>query len=272
MFEPIYLLLIGSGALAGFLAGLMGIGGGIVTVPIMYFSMGFLGIEEAVRMHTAVATSLLIIIPTSVRSARAHFRNGAIDVAIVQRWAPMIVVGAVAGRLIAGKLSDQQMVLAFAVVVVLMSLRFFYISMKGQLKQGDYRKPGVFSQLIALFIGGVSSLMGIGGATFSVPVISGLGRSIHKAVGTASMLGLLISIPAVIFTMVEGNTHGAEISSHDWQYGYFNLLLFAFVAPLSIYFAPIGARVAHRISAEKLSLFFGVFLLLTAIRMAWPYL
>ncbi len=271
MIDQLYLILIMAGALAGFLAGLMGIGGGIVSVPIMYWAlgaMGDLGVDDALRMHTAVATSLLVIIPTSIRSARAHYLKGGVEVPTAKTWAAFIIIGALVGALIANDLDKQQLVTFFGVMLFLMALRLLLLAFKGQQQEGVERSvTGPFSKFVALFIGVASSLMGIGGASFAVPYLTLMGRPIQRAVGTASFFGLLIALPAVIgFAWLSVFAEGRALSN-PWQVGYFNGLLFLFVAPLSILCAPYGVKMAHKISPKALSGVFGVFLMITSLRM-----
>jgi len=262
---PILLAMAASGVLAGFLAGLMGIGGGIVTVPVLYFAFGMLGVPEFYHMHITVATSLAIIIPTAVFSARAHSRHGAIDWSGVRGLGPGIIIGATVGGLLAPYVKNDALVMFFAILAFVMGLKLL-LPLEGKVI-GDKIPSGTRGFGFGSFIGGASSLMGIGGATFSVPLMTLYGTAIRTAVGTASFLGLLIAIPAVISFIYAGwNIEGLPA----YQLGFVNLIGVLVIAPLSTAMAPVGAALAHRIPMRLLSIIFGAFLILTAGRMGLP--
>ena len=264
--EQIYLLvaiMAGAGVLAGFMAGLLGIGGGIVMVPALYFAFGIVGVSETWQMHMAVGTSLSIIITTAISSARSHNKRGAVDITIIKRWAPWIVVSAFLGAGLAGELSSGVLSLIFACFAFIMGVKLILPVKDEPLTD---KKPGtIVSAVVAFLIGGVSSLMGIGGATFSVPAMTYFNVPIHRAVGTASLIGLLIALPATIGYLIEGI--GLD-GRPPYSVGFVNLAAFAVVAPIAALAAPFGARTAHAIQRRSLSVIFGLFLIAMAIRMA----
>lgn len=256
-----------SGALAGFLAGLLGIGGGIVMVPVLYLTFQYLGVGETWLMHQAVATSLGIIIPTAFFSARAHNKAGAIVKEIIRPWTPWIIFGAVFGALVASSLGSGQLVLFFAVIAILMGVKLL-LPLEGKVISD--KLPGkVMGGIIAAFIGSASALMGIGGATLSVPTMTLFGIPIKKAIGTASLIGLIIAIPATIGYVWQGF---GEADVLPYSLGFVNLVGVLVVAPVSSVMAPFGARTAHRLSRRTLSVLFGLFLIAAALRMAYPML
>lgn len=252
-----------TGAAGGILAGLLGIGGGIVIVPALEAALGVLGVDAAVRMHVAVATSLATIIPTSLSSAAAHYRRRAVDLAAVRYWSPYILFGAILGILIASQVTGRVLAGIFAVVALGVAINMIRPD-SGRVFRDDVPR-GVTGALIPAVIGLVSTLIGIGGGSMSVPALTLMGKPIHKAVGTSALLGLVIAVPAAIGYVVAG---WSVASLPRGNLGYVSLVGFAVIAPATVLFAPVGARLAHAMSRRRLSLLFGGFLLLVAVRMA----
>jgi len=252
-----------SGAAGGVLAGLLGVGGGIVIVPVLELALGVVDVDPSVRMHIAVATSLATIIPTSISSARAHYRRDAIDFGVIRYWSPWIVVGAIAGIVIAANVGAEFLAAVFATVAFLVAVKMLLPLQDVSL--GADVPRGIAGPVIPVTIGGISTLMGIGGGTLSVTAMTLSGKTIHLAVGTASLFGLVIAVPATLGYIVSG--WGNELLPFA-SLGYVNLLGFAVIAPATVLFAPLGARIAHALNRRQLSAAFGVFLLLVAVRMA----
>jgi uncharacterized membrane protein YfcA len=253
-----------TGCVAGVLAGLFGIGGGIVIVPVLEAALGFLGIDPAIRMHVAVATSLATIIPTSIASARAHHQRGAVDFDIVRRWAVFVLLGSLLGVWIAAQLESRTLAIVFASLACLVALKMIFMPQARNLTEAVPR--GFWVPIIPAFIGCASSMMGIGGGTFSVMTLTLFNEPIHRAVGTAALFGLVISLPGTIGFVLNG-LHDARLP--PGSLGFVNLIGFALIAPTTVLMAPLGARLAHRYSARHLSMLFGVFLLLAAGRLAF---
>ncbi len=263
----IFFVLALSGALAGFLAGLLGIGGGIVMVPVLFLSFQSLGVSDPWLMHQAVATSLGIIVPTAFFSARAHYRERAIIMDIIRPWGPWIIFGAAFGAAVGGHLDSGQLILFFAAVAGLMGIKLLLPLENKVVSKGlPGRKTG---GVLAVLIGAASTLMGIGGATLSVPVMTLFSVPIKKAIGTASLLGLMIAVPATIGYIWQGF---GEAGLLPYSLGFVNLIGVAVVAPASSIMAPIGARTAHRLPRRVLSVVFGLFLIAASLRMAYPVL
>jgi uncharacterized membrane protein YfcA len=251
-----------SGCIAGLFAGLLGVGGGIVIVPMMEVALSFLGIDPSIRMHIAVATSLAVIVPTSISSARAHHKRQAVDVALVKRWAIFVLVGALAGTFVAAQVHSRVLAAVFALFAFLIALKMLFRQQDEAVVSEVPAAAWVFS--IPTAIGFFSSMMGIGGGTFSVMVLTLFGKPIHKAVGTASLFGLFIAVPGTIGFIIAGwgNSMLPPLSL-----GYVSLVGFVIIAPATVLMAPIGARIAHGMSQRHLNLVFGLFLLVAAIRM-----
>lgn len=253
-----------SGAAGGVLAGLLGVGGGIVIVPVLEIALGFVGVDPSVRMHIAVATSLATIVPTSVSSARAHYRRDSVDLTVIRYWSPWIVVGAIAGILIAANVGAEFLAAVFAVVAMSVAIKMA-LPLDDKHLTSDIPR-GIFGPVIPITIGSVSTLMGIGGGTLSVMVMTLASKPIHLAVGTAALFGFVIAVPATIGYVVSG--WGNELLPVA-SLGYVNLIGFIVIAPATVLFAPLGAKIAHALPRRKLSALFGVFLFIVAIRMAY---
>ncbi|UOM34466.1 sulfite exporter TauE/SafE family protein [Acuticoccus sp. I52.16.1] len=250
-----------AGSLAGIIAGLLGVGGGIVIVPVLFYLLPFAGVPDELRMHVAVPTSLATIIATSIVSARSHYKRGGVDVELLRNIAPSVVVGALIGSVIGSRVGGDVLTAVFGCVALLVAGHMAFL--KG--KQFVSALPGQpWISAIGVVIGGFSTMMGIGGGSLSVPTFTLCGIPIRRAVGTAAAIGLVIAVPAVIGFAIGGwGVPGLPPGS----VGYVNLIGFALIAPLSMAFAPLGARLAHTIPSEWLSTLFAIFLAITAIRM-----
>lgn len=253
--------LLATGAVSGFMAGLFGVGGGAILVPVLYQFLIILGIDPSICMHVAVATSLGIIVPTSMRSFTAHRAHGAVDMALLKSWLIPVPLGVVLAALAAAHISGNTLKGIFAVVAVLMGVRMLLNRENWHLK-GDI--PGFpLRQLCGLVIGFLSALMGIGGGVMNNTFMSLYGRPIHQAVATSSGVGMLISIPGVLGMIWAG---WGDPGLPALSLGFVNILGVVLIIPVSILMAPQGARVAHLLPRRRLELIFGIFMLLVAIR------
>ncbi|SOD98980.1 sulfite exporter TauE/SafE family protein [Caenispirillum bisanense] len=256
--------LLVTGVAAGVLAGLLGVGGGIVIVPMLFHLFTLLGVDEAVRMHVAVGTSLATIIPTSLSSIRAHHRKGAVDLDLLKRWGPAVFVGVVIGTVVGTGVKGPVLTGVFAVVALAVAANMAFRKEGWTLRGELPSKPA--QGALGVVIGGISVMMGIGGGTLSVPILSAFAYPIRRAVGTASAIGLIIGVPGAIGFLLSGL--GAE-NLPPGTVGYVNLVGFALIVPCTVLAAPWGARIAHAIDPRKLRAAFAVFLFLTALRMLW---
>ncbi len=254
--------MLATGLVAGVLAGLFGIGGGVVIVPVLETALGFVGVDPAIRMHVAVGTSLATIIPTSISSARAHHRRNAVDVGLVRRWAVFVLAGALLGAWIAAQVHSRVLAVIFATLALLVAAKMLLFPDSRNLTSEVPRGPLV--PLIPTSIGCFSSMMGIGGGTFSVMTLTLFNEPIHRAVGTAALFGLVISVPGTLGFVAAGWGHpGLPPGS----LGFISLIGFACIAPATVLAAPLGARIAHGISAERLNQLFGLFLVVASARL-----
>jgi len=264
---PLVLLLLSLGAVAGFLAGLLGVGGGIVLVPGLYYIFGSLqsqfGFDPAYLMHMSVATSLAIIVPTGSSSAFAHHKKGGVDFDLVKAIGGGIVIGVIVATWIAKGLDVQTMRMIFATALMIMACIMILGRSRFQAEDGEPPKQPKTS-IAGLVIGTISTMIGIGGATLSVPYMSMHGIKMHRAVGTASALGLVISIPATIGFMIIGwNLDNLP----PFSLGYVNALAWICIIPVSVMIAPLGAKAAHKISVRRLKITFAIFMIVVALNM-----
>jgi uncharacterized membrane protein YfcA len=255
-----------SGLIAGTVAGLLGVGGGIVLVPVLYQTLTFLGVDEAVSMPLAVGTSLATIIPTSIRSTLSHNKKGAVDWHILRTWAAPTAIGVLIGTWLAAVVGGKGLTAVFAAGAG--SLGLFMLVAREEWRLGDRVPGGAWSWLLGLANGCLSVMMGIGGGTFGVTVMTLFGMTIHRAVATAAGFGLIIAIPGTVGMIVSGwNAPGLV----PYSLGYVNLIGLALIVPATILAAPWGVAIAHRLSRRTLRLAFGFFLCLTAVRMGFAY-
>ncbi len=246
------------------LAGLLGIGGGIVIVPVLEIVLGSIGVDPSVRMHIAIGTSLATIVPTSIASALAHHRRKSVSIDLVKYWSPYIVVGAIAGSAIAGVTSGQTLAAIFAIVAGAAAIKMM-LPLDDKTIADDVPR-GTVGPIAPVSVGVVSAMMGIGGGSLSVPFMTLCNKPVHLAVGTSAVFGAFIAIPGAIGFIYTG--WGNELLPQG-SLGFVNLLGVAFIVPATIVFAPLGAKLAHAMPRRTLSLLFGAFLLVVAIRMAY---
>ena len=259
---PMLALLLSIGAFAGVIAGLLGVGGGIGLVPAFYYTFSGLGYESPQLMQICLATSLATIIVTSVRSVLAHDRKGAVDWDVLKTWAPGIVVGAVVGMLTVASLRSQVLQGIFGVLALIVAL---YLGFgRAQWRLGAAMPTGLMRAILSPLLGFLSVLMGIGGGSFGVPVMSLYGMAIHRAVATAAGFGVIIAVPSVIgFLMVDIVPENRP----PFTIGAVNIPAFVVVIAMTLITAPLGVRLAHAMDPKPLKRVFAVFLMLVALNM-----
>lgn len=263
--------LLAAGAITGLLAGVFGVGGGAVAVPILYELFRLVGVPEEVRMPLCVGTSLAIIIPTSIRSFNAHRAKGAVDMSILRVWAVPVVVGVIMGSFIARYAPADLFKAVFVAVAGVSAIRLLFGKDTWRFGLDMPAKP--IMVVYGWIIGVLSALMGIGGGQLSNLFMTFYNRPIHQAVATSSGLGILISIPGAIGYIYAGWPRAAEFPDvmalqPPLALGYISLVGFLLFIPTSAWLAPVGARLAHRLSKRRLEVAFGIFLLLVCARFA----
>lgn len=259
--SQLVLLMLTAGLAAGFAAGLFGIGGGFVVVPVLLLVLTFFHVDGSIATHVAIGTSLATIVGTSLRSLYAHRQLGQVDFAVLRQWAPWLIAGVGVGLLFAQSLDGHALKLVFAIGVFLFGVH--YVIPKGALRTPiAARMPSGWPLAsIATFLGAFSALLGIGGGTIGVLVMTLCGREIHQAVATAAGFGVLIALPGAIGFAVLGLGHtGLPLGS----FGYINVIAALSITAMSVITAPIGARVAHSLNAKSLQRIFGFYLIATS--------
>ena len=258
------LLLLAAGAGAGVVAGLLGVGGGIVVVPVLFHLFTQLGIDEAGRMKLAVGTSLATIVVTAWSSASAHWKRGTVDQRFLKEWGPIIFAGVVAGALLASLTRGPLLTGVFATVALVVAAQIAFGRPEWRL--GDQLPKGAGRVALGGSIGALSAMMGIGGGTLTVPVLTLFGFPVHRAVGTAAAMGFVIGVPGSLAFMATGM---GVADRPPFSLGYVSLVGLALIAPTSMICAPYGARLAHRLDARPLRRLFAAFLVATSARMFW---
>lgn len=256
-------LLAVAGLVAGFLSGLLGIGGGGVLVPVLYEAFGLAGVPEDVRMHITLGTTLCVIAPTVLTSLSAHHARGSVDMAVVRRMGPWIFLGVTLGIIVARYSSSEALRWVWVVFGTLLALKMALGRDDWRIANELPRPPGL--EIAAFGIGIVSTLMGIGGATFTVPLLTLHGRPLLQAVGTATGIGPIIALPGIIGYIWSGwDAAGLP----PFSLGYVNIAALLIV-PLSVFAAPYGVRTAHGISKRKLEIAFAIFIASVVARFLW---
>jgi len=251
----------------GFVAGLFGIGGGLITVPFLYFIFGSLGIDQQFIMHLAVGTSFAIIIPTSVVSVLTHHKFKAVDFYIVKSYGIYVITGVIIGTIFAASLKTKSLILFFSIIIFSLSI---YLLLLNEKKKNVVIKIKLHMKILLGFIVGfISAPMGIGGAVMNVPILKFFGYSINKAIGSASAIGFLIALFGAIGFLITGNYLETNL---PLSIGFLNIPAFLIFIPITTFMARIGARTVHKIDKNKISKFFGIFLMVVAAKFLMEYL
>lgn len=261
---PFVLGLMVTGVFSGIAAGLLGIGGGAIIVPALATALTVMGYNSDAVQHIAVGTSLAIIIPTGIMSARAHYKRGSLDLHVLKLWAPFIVAGTLIGGLMAGYFSGNTLRIVFAVMAFLIAANIVFA---WQTKlMGHLKGSNLVHRISAFVVGYISSLMGIGGGSLTVPTLVAFGATMHAAVGTSAAIGVAIAVSGTVGFIISGwNSPGLPPLS----LGYVNLVALALVAVLAALFAPVGAALAHRLNQQTLKYVFAGFLVVVGLNMVW---
>ena len=258
---PFVVALVAAGALAGLLAGMFGIGGGAVLVPIFFHVFGILGVPEDVRMQLSLGTSLAIIVPTSIRSFTSHRRRGAVDMALLKGWIVAVPLGTLVAAYVAAKASSVELRVIFAAIALVLAFRMIFNRASWRLGADLPGGPARFA--VGTSIGILSGLMGIGGGVLSNTLMTLYGRPIHQAVATSSGVGVLISLPGLAGYVLGG---WGEPGLPPLSTGYVNWLAVVLMIPITLSMAPLGAQLAHAMSKRQLEVGFGIFLILVSLQ------
>ena len=251
----------------GFVAGLFGIGGGLITVPFLYYIFGSLGIDQQYVMHLAVGTSFAIIIPTSTVSVLTHHKFKAVDFEIVKSYGIYVILGVIFGTIFAASLKTKSLVLFFSIIIFLLS--FYLLLIKEKEKNVIIQIKLHLKIILGFIVGFISAPMGIGGAIMNVPILKFFGYSINKAIGSAAAIGFLIALFGAFGFLVSGSYLKTNL---PLSIGFLNIPAFLIFIPITTFMARVGAKTVHRIDKNKISKFFGIFLLLIAAKFFYEYL
>ena len=250
----------------GFMAGLFGIGGGFITVPVLFYIFDTMGIDRTFIMHLAVGTSLAIIIPTSIISTMTHMKFQAVDFNIVKTFGIFVILGVILGTIFAVNLKTAYLILFFSIVTMFFAL-FFLISKEKE--NPIKRKMSLFYRIVLGFFSGfLSAPMGIGGGTVNVSILKVFGYSINKAIGSASAIGFLVSLVGTLGFIISGNY--LNINS-PLSFGFVNIPAFLIFIPITTLMAKIGARTVHKVNKTIIGKLFGVFLFIISCRLFYEY-
>ena len=261
---PFIVAAIAAGAVSGLLAGVFGIGGGAVLVPVFYQVLGILGVDEAVRMHLAVGTSLAIIIPTSIRSFSGHRAKGLVDMELLRSFYVVVPVGVVLASVTAAYISSEGLRIVFAVITLLVAFRLLFNRESWRIGADIPKNPA--RGVIGLVIGYFSTLMGVGGGVMNNTFMTLYGRPMHQAVATSSGVGVLIAIPGTVGYIWAGwGNPLLPIAST----GYINWFAVAMIIPVALIVTPYGVRIAHAVSKRQLEIGFGLVCVFVSARFFW---
>ncbi len=255
-------------SVAGFMAGLLGVGGGIIIVPALYYAFTVLDFDIATRMHISVGTSLAIILPTSIISAKTHMEHKAVDIKLVKSFGIFIILGVIGGTFLAVNLRTSDFILFFSIMAFIVGL--FFIFFRDKFLENPKKIKDSIKNISGIGVGFISVLLGIGGGSLMVPFMRTFGYDIRRSIGTASAIGILIAISGTL-TMMTG---GEIINNVNTPYtiGYINLFGFIVFVPVTMLMARIGAKAVYKIDKKLLSKIFGTFLIIVSIRSFIEYL
>ena len=266
--QTIYLVLIiiATAIPAGFAAGFFGIGGGLVTVPILFYIFNTSGIEPTYVMHLAVGTSFGVIIPTSTVSVLTHHQHKAVDFNIVKGFGFFVATGVILGTVFAARLETKPLILFFTIVVYILS---FYLLFLKERETSIEIKMGLLSKAVSGIISGfISAPMGIGGAVMNVPILKFFGYPINKAIGSAAAIGFIIALFGAAGFLISGSYLNADL---PMSYGFLNIPAFLIFFQITAFMARLGAKASHRIDKMKMTKYFGLFLIVIGTRFLFEY-
>ena len=251
----------------GFVAGLFGIGGGLISVPFLFYIFGKLGLDQAYIMHLAVGTSFAIIIPTSMISVITHHKFKAVDFNIVKSYGIFVVLGVTFGTIYAATLKTESLVLFFSLVIFF--LGFYLLFLKEKESKISIKIKLKYKIFFGFVVGFISAPMGIGGAIMNVPILKFFGYTINKAIGSSAAIGFLISIFGSIGFLITGSYLKTNI---PLSIGFLNIPAFLIFVPITMFMARVGASTIHKIDKNKISVYFGIFLIIVASKFLYEYL
>ena len=250
----------------GFVAGLFGIGGGLITVPFLYYIFNSQGVEQQYLMHLAVGTSFAIIIPTAMVSVVTHHKFKAVDFGIVKSYGIFVILGVIAGTFFAASLKTKSLVLFFSIIILILGIYLLLLKEKENNVVIEIKLH--LKILLGFIVGFISAPMGIGGAIMNVPILKFFGYTINKSIGSAAAIGFLIAVFGSVGFLISGSYLNTNL---PLSIGFLNIPAFLIFIPITTLMARIGAKTVHKIDKNKISKFFGIFLLLVSIKFLLEY-
>jgi len=250
----------------GFFAGLFGIGGGLISVPFLYYLFSSFGVDNAYIMHLAVGTSFSIIVPTSIVSVMTHHKFKAVDFNIVKSYGVFVITGVIFGTIFAASLKTKPLILFFSIIVFFLA---FYLLFLKEKETNIKLTMKLSSKIFFGFLSGfISAPMGIGGAVMNVPILKFFGYSINNAIGSAAAIGFLIALFGAIGFLVSGSYLDVNL---PWSVGFLNIPAFLIFIPITAFMARIGAKTVHKIDKRRISKYFGIFLIVIGSKFLFEY-
>ena len=255
-----------SAVIVGFMAGLFGIGGGLIMVPVLFYLFSFAGIDQAFVMHLAIGTSFSVIIPTSIISTMTHMKFKAVDFNIVKTFGVFVVLGVILGTIFAVSLKTSSLILFFSIMTMLFAIYFLITKEK---MNPLMRKVNLIYKVICGFLSGfLSAPMGIGGGVFNVPIFKMLGYPINVAIGSSAAIGFLISLIGAIGFAVSGSYLNIDV---PFSLGFINIPTFLIFVPITAFMAKIGAKTVHKVDKGVLGKLFGIYLFIISCKLFYEY-
>ena len=262
----ILVMMVVSAVPVGFMAGLFGIGGGLITVPVLFYIFNSIGLDQAFIMHLAVGTSFSIIIPTSVISTMTHMKYKAVDLKIVKTFGLFVIIGVILGTIFAANLKTTGLILFFSVMTMFFSVIFLISKEKINPEQ---KEINLFFRIILGFSSGfLSAPMGIGGGIINTPILKMFGYTINTAIGSSAAIGFLIALIGATGFIITGNYFNIEA---PLSFGFVNIPAFLIFAPITMFMAKIGAKTVHKVNKRIVGKLFGIFLLFVSCRLFYEY-
>ena len=263
----IIILMVVTAFPVGFFAGLFGIGGGLITVPFLFFIFETFNIDKNYIMHLAVGTSFSIIIPTSIVSVLTHRKNKFVDANIIKTYGIFVVIGVLTGTIFAALMQTKTLVLFFSLVVYFLGT---YLLLNSDKAQNTQKKFTIIPRIVFGFISGfVSAPMGIGGAVMNVPVLKYFGYPIKKAIGSAAAIGFIIALFGAVGFLISGSYLDVNL---PLSIGFINIPAFLIFIPITTLMARVGANTVHKINKSKVQTLFGIFLFVVGTTFIYRYL
>ena len=259
---PLVVVLSIAASISGFIAGLLGVGGGIIMVPALYYAFGKIGYDESLIMHMALGTSLAIIIPTSIVSALSHMKYRAVDFKLVKTFGLSVAFGILIGTFVATNSKTPQLLLMFSLFAFCVAIFFIFFRDKAGSRKRNV--PNFLKNLYGTFMGFMSVPLGIGAGSLGVPFLKTIGYSINIAIGTSATIGIVNAVCGATSMAISGLIF-FNISA-PYSLGFINIAGFLVFVPITMVFAPIGAKITHSIDKDILSKIFGLFLIIISIR------